>query len=400
MFLPKILSRVGIDSFLVALITTVAIASLLPARGEGTVIANYAIFAAVALLFFLYGAKLSPRDVLNGLLHWRLQSVVFCSTFVLFPIVGLALTTVLRPWLPPNVALGLMFVCVLPSTVQSSIAFTSIARGNVPAALCSASASNLFGMVFTPLLVLLLLSSRGSGFSLKALEDIAEQLLLPFLAGQAVRPFIGAFLARHKRVTSLVDRGRFGRGLCGVQRRDGVRRVERTQLEEPGAGTRARHSDAGGGSSDDYFRQSFARIFERGRNHDRLLRLEEDVGEWHSDGEYSVSRAGDWPNRAAAHAVPPDPALRVRIPGTALCTPEAPGRSTPSSGVTAAFPNKKSAPVFKPGALFIFGLSKPYTNSLRIVHTPTSTTAASSLILWKKERRRLQLKFRDLYITL
>ena len=189
------------------MITTVAIASLLPARGEGTVIANYAVFAAVALLFFLYGAKLSPRDVLNGLLHWRLQSVVFCSTFVLFPIIGLALTTVLRPWLPPNVALGLMFVCVLPSTVQSSIAFTSIARGNVPAALCSASASNLFGMVFTPLLVLLLLSSRGSGFSLKALEDIAEQLLLPFLAGQAVRPFIGAFLARHKRVTSLVDRG-------------------------------------------------------------------------------------------------------------------------------------------------------------------------------------------------
>ena len=100
----------------------------------------------------------------------------------------------MRPWLPPTLALGLMFVCVLPSTVQSSIAFTSIARGNVPAALCSASASNLFGMVFTPLLVLLLLSSHGSGFSLKALEDIAEQLLLPFLAGQAVRPFIGAFL--------------------------------------------------------------------------------------------------------------------------------------------------------------------------------------------------------------
>ncbi len=203
----KILSRIGIDPFLVALIITVAIASVLPARGQGAVLANDAVYAAVALLFFLYGAKLSPRDVLNGLLHWRLQSLVFCSTFVLFPLIGLILTAALRPWLPSNLALGLMFVCVLPSTVQSSIAFTSIARGNVPAALCSASVSNLFGMVCTPLLVLLLLSAHGTGFSMKALEDIAEQLLLPFLVGQALRPFIGAFLARNKPVTSLVDRG-------------------------------------------------------------------------------------------------------------------------------------------------------------------------------------------------
>jgi sodium/bile acid cotransporter 7 len=207
MFIRKILSRFGIDPFLAALVTTVAIASILPARGEGAVIANIAVYAAVALLFFLYGAKLSSREVLNGLLHWRLQSLVFCSTFVLFPLIGLALTTLLHPWLPPNLTLGLMFVCVLPSTVQSSIAFTSIARGNVPAALCSASMSNLFGMILTPLLVLLLLSAHGTGISLKALEDIGAQLLLPFIVGQAARPFIGAFLARHKPVTSLVDRG-------------------------------------------------------------------------------------------------------------------------------------------------------------------------------------------------
>ena len=100
-----------------------------------------------------------------------------------------------------------MFVCVLPSTVQSSIAFTSIARGNVPAALCSASVSNLLGMVLTPLLVAALLATHGSGFSLKALADIAVELLLPFGLGQLLPPLGRAWITRQKHVLSYVDRG-------------------------------------------------------------------------------------------------------------------------------------------------------------------------------------------------
>ncbi|MDH7796589.1 MULTISPECIES: bile acid:sodium symporter family protein [unclassified Beijerinckia] len=203
----RLLARLGIDPYLVALVATVGVAAILPARGVGADVTNDAVSVAVGLLFFLYGARLSPRAVWDGLLHWRLQSLVFGSTYVLFPLLGLGLTRAFGAWLPHDLILGLMFVCVLPSTVQSSIAFTSIARGNVPAALCSASVSNLFGMVVTPLLVMLLLDSKGVGFSTKALESIAVQLLLPFLAGQVLRPFIGAFLQRHKTLTSLVDRG-------------------------------------------------------------------------------------------------------------------------------------------------------------------------------------------------
>jgi sodium/bile acid cotransporter 7 len=196
-----------IDRYLLILIGTVILATVLPARGPMTAVADVAVNLAVALLFFLYGARLAPKAVLDGLLHWRLQSLVFASTYIVFPILGLALTTLFKPWLSPTLALGIMFVCVLPSTVQSSIAFTSIARGNVPAALCSASVSNLFGMVLTPLLVGVLLSATGGGFNVKAIEDIALQLFLPFLVGQVARPFIGDFLLRHKKVTSIVDRG-------------------------------------------------------------------------------------------------------------------------------------------------------------------------------------------------
>jgi sodium/bile acid cotransporter 7 len=204
---PRLLSRLPIDPYLIALASTVALAAVLPARGAAAPVMDHAVYGAVAALFFLYGARLSPQAVAAGIAHWRLQSLVFASTFILFPVIGLAVTFAFRHFLTPDLTLGLMFICVLPSTVQSSIAFTSIAKGNVPAALCSASVSNLFGMVLTPGLVALLLNAHGAGFNLVALEDIGMQLLLPFIAGQIVRPVIGGWLGRHKVITSIVDRG-------------------------------------------------------------------------------------------------------------------------------------------------------------------------------------------------
>ncbi len=202
-----VLSRIKIDLYLVALAATVLVATLLPARGVTEPISRHAVTAAVFLLFFLYGARLSTKAVIEGITHWRLQGLVLASTFMLFPAVGLGLTAALKPWLPNDFAFGLLFVCVLPSTVQSSIAFTSIARGIVPAALCSASLSNLLGMGLTPVLVALLLSSHGAGFSLNAFEDIALELLLPFGLGQLCRPWIGPWITRRAGVLSYVDRG-------------------------------------------------------------------------------------------------------------------------------------------------------------------------------------------------
>lgn len=196
-----------LDKFLVLLLGTVALAAAVPARSTGAQVAGAAVFAAVAMLFFLYGARLAPGTVIAGLLHWRLQLAIFASTYVLFPVLGLALSALLRGWLDPTLASGVLFLCVLPSTVQASIAFTSAAHGNVPAAMCSASISNLLGMVLTPALTGLLLNPGGGGFNFQALENILLQLVLPFVVGQAARPFVGTWLLKHKRVTTVIDRG-------------------------------------------------------------------------------------------------------------------------------------------------------------------------------------------------
>jgi sodium/bile acid cotransporter 7 len=196
-----------IDPYLLMLIGTVVLAALVPARGVGAAAAEVAATAAIALLFFLYGARLSPGAIWAGLSHWRLQGMVLASTFLLFPLLGLAVFWATRSWLAEDLRVGLFYLCLLPSTVQSSIAFTSIARGNVPAALCAASVSNLAGVVITPLLVMLLLPVGSAGVSLSSVESIALQILAPFLAGQAARPLIGGWLMRHGRLTSAVDRG-------------------------------------------------------------------------------------------------------------------------------------------------------------------------------------------------
>ncbi|HWU03596.1 MAG TPA: bile acid:sodium symporter family protein [Novosphingobium sp.] len=203
----SLLSRLPVDRFLLLLIATVALAAVLPARGVATVWVDHGVTGAVGLLFLLYGARLQPSAIWAGIAHWRLQALIFASTFILFPLIGIVVVRALGQALPRDVLAGLMFLCLLPSTVQSSVAFTGIARGNVPAALCSASLSNLLGVVITPLLVAQLLPAASGGFSLKALEDIAMQILLPFLAGQAIRPWARDWLLAHKTLTSVVDRG-------------------------------------------------------------------------------------------------------------------------------------------------------------------------------------------------
>lgn len=201
------LKRLGLDFYLALLIGTVAMATLLPARGTTAGGVDVISSSAVALLFFLYGVKLNTGAIVAGFTNWRLQALIFAGTFIAFPIVGFVLVFLLGSVLPPELRIGLLYLSILPSTVQSSIAFTSIARGNVPAAVCAASVSNLIGIFITPAAAALLLHTSGGGLGAPAVFGIAVQLLLPFAAGQLARPLLAGFVDRHPVLTRVVDRG-------------------------------------------------------------------------------------------------------------------------------------------------------------------------------------------------
>ncbi|MDH6149294.1 MULTISPECIES: bile acid:sodium symporter family protein [Paraburkholderia] len=198
------------DNFTLCLVGTVILASFLPVHGQAAVGFDWVTNIAVGLLFFLHGAKLSREAIIAGATHWRLHVVVLLSTFALFPLLGLALKPVLSPLVTPSLYAGVLFLCTLPSTVQSSIAFTSIAKGNVPAAVCSASASSLLGIFVTPALVSVIVTNQaasGGASPWHTMGNIVLQLLVPFVAGQLLRPLIGKWIEKNRGVLKFVDQG-------------------------------------------------------------------------------------------------------------------------------------------------------------------------------------------------
>ena len=206
--LARLASRFLPDRMTVMLLAVVAAASIFPAQGDVAAVLKVVTMVMIGVLFFLHGAKLSRAAIIAGATHWRLHLLVLLCTFALFPVLALLFKPGILLLLTPELYLGILFLCLLPSTVQSSIAFTAAARGNVPAAVCSASVSSLLGIVLTPLLVNVAMpASSGAGASLDSVLMIVYQLLLPFVAGQIARRWIGGWVDRHKSLVRGVDQG-------------------------------------------------------------------------------------------------------------------------------------------------------------------------------------------------
>ena len=191
---------IRIDGFLVAIITAAVIATFLPARGTAVPIFSWTSKIMVAVLFFMYGARLKRAEAITGLKHWRLHGVILAFTYLLFPLIGLAMRPLVPEIISPELYRGIIWVCIVPSTVQSSINFTSIARGNVAGAVVSASLSNLLGVFITPLLAMGLMSATGLHIKASSILDISAQVLAPFVLGQLSRKWTADFFAAHKKL--------------------------------------------------------------------------------------------------------------------------------------------------------------------------------------------------------
>lgn len=195
------------DRFILWLLAAVALAAALPVAGRAAAAVDALTLAAIFALFFLHGVRLPREALLAGITDWRLHLAILALTFALFPLAGLGLSLALPGLLAPELWTGILFLCALPSTVQSSIACTSIARGNVAGAVAAAAFSNLIGVFLTPLLVVLMLEAQGAQLSLGGIVRIFALLFLPFLLGHALRPWLSRAVADRPRLTTFVDKG-------------------------------------------------------------------------------------------------------------------------------------------------------------------------------------------------
>ncbi|MBK0004844.1 MULTISPECIES: bile acid:sodium symporter family protein [Erwiniaceae] len=201
------MGKFRLDPLMLKLIATVLLASFLPARGHFVDFFEWLTTAAIALLFFMHGAKLSKEKIIAGGGHWRLHLWVMFSTFVIFPALGMLLVWWHPLPLSTEIYTGFMYLCILPATVQSSIALTSLAGGNVAAAVCSASASSLLGVFVSPLLVGLLMNvnSDAATGNFEQIGKIMLQLLVPFVVGHISRRWIGEWVERNRKLIGQTD---------------------------------------------------------------------------------------------------------------------------------------------------------------------------------------------------
>jgi sodium/bile acid cotransporter 7 len=203
----SIIARLIPDRFVLLLMATILTAALLPVTGQAAVYAGHAVSVAIFLLFFLHGLRLPRAEVVIAMRNWRLQSVMFGFVFVFMPILGLAAASAQGGLLPEGLVVGLLFLGILPSTVQSAISYSSLAGGNVAASVMASALLNLAGIFMTPLLVALLIGAGGgAAIGSDTVLRILAILLLPFALGQLAQGWLGAWAGRNKALLSALDR--------------------------------------------------------------------------------------------------------------------------------------------------------------------------------------------------
>jgi solute carrier family 10 (sodium/bile acid cotransporter), member 7 len=203
------MKRFQLDWFLGALILVVLAAALWPEGGAkgGVLHIDWVSSYGIAIVFFLYGLTLAPEKLHQGMGHWRLHLTVQLGTFVLFPIVVLALGLPLKRFVPPEIWTGFFFIAAVPSTVSSSVAMTSLARGNVPAAIFNATLSSLIGVFLTPILMAWFVTTTGSSLPLgQVILKVVLLVLLPVGLGQIARRWLAHWATRNGGWLKFVDR--------------------------------------------------------------------------------------------------------------------------------------------------------------------------------------------------
>jgi sodium/bile acid cotransporter 7 len=196
----------GIDLMVRLLVLAIVLASIVPATGSARGIAQGVSNLAIFVLFLLNGLRLSRADVRRGIGHWRLLVPLALWCFVAMAIAGKAFELALEPLLPPLVALGFLYLGVLPSTVQSATAYSSLAGGNVAHSVVAAALLNVAGVFISAPIFAALGGGGAASMGASGLAKVVLILILPFAIGQAMQVRLAPWIGDHRALVTWMDR--------------------------------------------------------------------------------------------------------------------------------------------------------------------------------------------------
>lgn len=197
--------------FTLALLAVLLVAAFYPSPGAqgGFLRSEWTTKLGVWIIFFLQGLSLPGQELAKGYEPFRLQVFVLAWNYLFFPLVTIACLFTLRPWLPHDMALGFGLLSILPTTIASAVAFTSIAGGRTASAVCATVFSNLLAVLIVPLWVAAYLKA-GDSVDLPLLPLLAKLGLLivfPMCLGQALRLVAGSFVEAAARWSKIICSG-------------------------------------------------------------------------------------------------------------------------------------------------------------------------------------------------
>lgn len=202
-----------IDPMVRLVTSAIVLASLLPVTGSAHAVAQQVSNAAVFTLFLLYGMRLSRTEVWQGLGNHRLLVPLVLWIFGAMGLAGWLLWQTSAAFVPPMLAIGFLYLGVLPSTVQSATVYSSLAGGNVASSVVAAALVNILAVFLTVPLYSLLAGSEDAVFSGDTLVKVLTILLLPFVLGQVLQRFTRKWTASHRTMITWLDRGVIGLGV-------------------------------------------------------------------------------------------------------------------------------------------------------------------------------------------
>ncbi|MFB9136971.1 bile acid:sodium symporter [Vibrio sp. AK197] len=205
----SVLAKIKKEWFLVGMVVAIGLATVTPdiGRSGGVIHLEQLTGIGVAIVFFLHGLGLSPQAIKAGLSNWRLHIFIQLATYALYPLLWVVFNGAFMAYMPAALAFGFCYLFALPSTISSSVAMTSVGKGNVPGAIFNASLSSVLGVFITPLLIQLFMGFEGAELDLMAsVISIAKLLLIPMIVGQVLRPYLINWVEKHKAITNKIDK--------------------------------------------------------------------------------------------------------------------------------------------------------------------------------------------------